>query len=71
MYQTCAQMPDELKGPLFLGFSPQTPPAAAAAAFERRHGRAPQAVIAARNNLLVGPLPQPESHRWALLEVAP
>jgi hypothetical protein len=70
MYQTFAQMPDELKGQPFLGFSPQTPPAEAAAAFERRHGRAPQAVVTARTNLLVGPLPQPEPRQLALLEAA-
>jgi hypothetical protein len=70
MYQTFSMMPQELKGRLFLGFSPQTPPAEAAAAFERRHGRAPAVVVAARNNLLVGPLPQPEPRQLALSEVA-
>jgi hypothetical protein len=68
MYQTFAQMPEELKGRPFLGFAPATDHAEAAAAFQRRHGCAPQAVIAARNNLLVGPLPQPEPRQLALLE---
>ena len=70
MYQTFPVMPDELKGRLFMGFSPATDHTEAVAAFQRRHGYAPAAVIGVPNTLLVGPLPQPEPRQLALMEVA-
>jgi len=51
------RIPDGLKTAHWQGYAPATDPAQAVAGYTARYGQPPAHIIAAPNNLLIGPIP--------------